>query len=63
MTPHNKGYIIMNEDGLFFAGFEYGKFKWSLFEEEAKPLYDDGHKFDVMQMLWCPEKELIKEEL
>lgn len=56
----NKPYIIMNEEGEFFAGFMYGKFVWISDINEAKPLEDDGHKFEMMKTLWY-RKDIIKE--
>jgi hypothetical protein len=53
----SRGFIIMNEDGLYFAGLFKAKLVWSHKIEEAKPLYDE-HKFHSMRR-WCDNKELI----
>lgn len=55
-----KPYIMMNGDGEFFAGFMYGMFVWTSDIKEAKQLEDDGHKFEMMKMLWY-RKDMIME--
>lgn len=40
----------MNQNGEFFSGFERGKFKWSLFINEAKPL-ERVEQFETIKRL------------
>ncbi len=43
-----KRFIVMNQNGEFFAGYQRGHFKWSLTYSEAKPL-DYIEQFDTIK--------------
>lgn len=57
----NNGFIVMNEDGEFFAGLMYGKILFISDINDAKPLYD-LHKFEMMKF-WIGNQNLIYEYL
>lgn len=50
-------FVIMNENGEFYAGMMYGQLYWSIDKKDAKPL-DDLAKFEGMKR-WFPGMEII----
>lgn len=57
--PKPKEFIMMNEDGEFYAGMVYGQLYWSIDRRDAKP-FDDIAKYEGMKR-WYPQKEIIYE--
>jgi hypothetical protein len=45
-----KEFVVMNQNGEFFSGFERGKFRWSLFLDEAKSL-ERVEQFETIKRL------------
>lgn len=55
LTPKND-YIVMDEDGMFFAGMMLGEFVWTADIKEAKPIHTELQLNNLM--LWT-RKNLI----
>jgi hypothetical protein len=49
-------YIVMDEDGMFFAGMMFGEFVWAYDIKEAKPIQTERQLNNLM--LWT-RKNLI----
>lgn len=52
-------YVVINKDGLVFAGMRYGYFYWSPDWSKAKPLLKENTGILLRDY---PELELVKEE-
>ncbi len=52
-------YVVINKNGMVFAGMRNGYFRWSHDWNEAKPLYRENTTLLAHEY---PELELIKEE-